>query len=396
MDNLYISAKFAKAAWMHKKRVLIAGVARKQGRGVPLCVVQEEVKKISEQHKCRGRTKAAVLMGDKDMPQLLAVSVYDTKPVHFLSTIEESIEWVPKTRQVWNESKQRKTGLQFLRLNINDSYNQDMNAVDIADQLRGNYRFDHWMRNYKWWWSIFNWGYGVLLVNAYTTYKSVMDLNGVPINQRLTHYQFRLAVARVMIDVDGDKRIKDWKSRHQQESIRLSGNKRHRQQETPLSPAPPAGTRPAKAARTGPSPIVLLDSPKPKSPQLSDASLAPTGKLKCRLNFYDFRHLPVTKESAGKPFAKCSLHRWACGRDGEVRGGISICEDCNVSLCVDCYKVFHTQEDLTSVKEELKEGLEAKVTAAAAAKALKRSPLKGIKTPPANSRKGKGRSKTMH
>ena len=37
----------------------------------------------------------------------------------------------------------------FLRLNLNDNYNYGMGGADIADQLRGAYRFDKWMRNYK-------------------------------------------------------------------------------------------------------------------------------------------------------------------------------------------------------------------------------------------------------
>jgi hypothetical protein len=34
----------------------------------------------------RGKTKAAVLEGDPDFKDLEAFNVYDTKPVHFLST----------------------------------------------------------------------------------------------------------------------------------------------------------------------------------------------------------------------------------------------------------------------------------------------------------------------
>ena len=40
LDNLYISAKFAKAAFNHTKKVIIAGVARKGMRGIPACAQQ--------------------------------------------------------------------------------------------------------------------------------------------------------------------------------------------------------------------------------------------------------------------------------------------------------------------------------------------------------------------
>ena len=45
----------------------------------------------------------------------------------------------------------------------------NMNSTDIADQLRGVYRPDHWMRHRKWRWAYFIWAIGVAGVNAYTT-----------------------------------------------------------------------------------------------------------------------------------------------------------------------------------------------------------------------------------
>ena len=85
LDNLYMSAKFAKAAFNHTKKVLIAGVARKRMWGIPACVLQDEVKSPKDLLAVRGTVKAAVLMGDPDCLNLVATSVYDTKPVHFLS-----------------------------------------------------------------------------------------------------------------------------------------------------------------------------------------------------------------------------------------------------------------------------------------------------------------------
>lgn len=84
--------------------------------------------------------------------------------------------------------------MKFLRLNVNDDYNNDMGHTDVADQLRNSYKFDHWFRNFKWWWSIFLWGLGVLLVNAYITYKKVQIEAG---RERfmLSQFEFRQSVA---------------------------------------------------------------------------------------------------------------------------------------------------------------------------------------------------------
>ena len=55
----------------------------------------------------------------------------------------------------------------FLHLNFNDSYNHNMNLVDLSDKLRNLYRVEHWMRKYKWWWYLFFWFHGLVLVNVY-------------------------------------------------------------------------------------------------------------------------------------------------------------------------------------------------------------------------------------
>ena len=47
-DNLYLSAKFCRAAFTHPNEVCIAGPTRKSGHGLPLCVLQEEVQGTAE------------------------------------------------------------------------------------------------------------------------------------------------------------------------------------------------------------------------------------------------------------------------------------------------------------------------------------------------------------
>ena len=68
---------------------------------------------------------------------------------------------------MYDRSIGRITTMKFLRINVNDDYNYGMDGADIVEHIRGSYRFDHWLRNYKWWHVIFWWGFQVLMVNAY-------------------------------------------------------------------------------------------------------------------------------------------------------------------------------------------------------------------------------------
>ena len=60
-----------------------------------------------------------------------------------------------------------------------DTYNNTMGHVDLADQLQGTYRPDVWVRNRKWWWSIWFWALGVMLTNAYILYIKINEEEGI-------------------------------------------------------------------------------------------------------------------------------------------------------------------------------------------------------------------------
>ena len=107
LDNLYMSAKFAKLAL--QRNVYVHGVTRKGRQGIPSCVLQEEVKNMTAQLGVRGTVKAAILRGDPECDSLVAVSVYDTKPVHFLTTANNSIQWIEKTREVYSKEHGKKS-----------------------------------------------------------------------------------------------------------------------------------------------------------------------------------------------------------------------------------------------------------------------------------------------
>ena len=114
-DNLYNSASFCRASYNHNKNVLCHGVTRTGGQGIPACVKQDKMKNRTKQLQVRGTVKAAKLEGDPGCPCLLATSVYDSKPVYYLSMISEQVvKWVVKEKEVYNKATRRMEPLQFL------------------------------------------------------------------------------------------------------------------------------------------------------------------------------------------------------------------------------------------------------------------------------------------
>jgi len=86
-------------------------------------------------------------------------------------------------------------------------YNNGMNNVDIADQLQGTYHLDCWMRKRKWWWSIWMWGFQVLLFNAYVLYQTVQSLIWKTDKKLiLSHYRFREEIIKAWLDGDDEEK----------------------------------------------------------------------------------------------------------------------------------------------------------------------------------------------
>jgi hypothetical protein len=177
--------------------VLIHGVLRKSGRGCPPCIGQEE-KQRRAADQARGTVKAAVLKGDSRSSDLIVASCYDQKPYYMISHSCESVTWTPITKKVWSSTQKTMVDFSFLRLNLSDDYNFEMNNNDIADQLRLVYRIMRFQRNNKWWWALFLWGYEVSLVNSYVSYKHYCELKGVPV--KWTHHNWNEAIGYVHVN----------------------------------------------------------------------------------------------------------------------------------------------------------------------------------------------------
>jgi len=351
-DNLFMSAKFALTSYQHPRKVMIEGVTRKTDRGVPREVVQHEAATRTLATKVRGAVKVAKLSGVDaldDCP-LVAVSVYDTKPVHFLMMCTEKVEWVTKRRLVWDSSSGMMTEAEFLRLTVNDNYNNYMSMVDQADQLRGYYRPDRFLRQNKWWWSFYFWGHGTLFVNCYCAYRAFMFSRG---RKFLPQYEFRRHTILAKLDP-----LKYLPPQVKASSITTKFLKQQRNRKRKIS---------ARSNRDSSSPGTRSKSKKPsRSVYVNDNSLAPNGALNIRL-CREVPHMldPVGKHDVGGK--SCQLCRWATGV--KLMSQLVRCEDCGVILCTSCWRPFHTVEDMDEVKSEIEAAaLERKKAAKGAAK----------------------------
>ena len=100
MEYLYTSARFCKDAYNHPNKVMCHGVAGRSGRGIPSFILQDEVTNLKDQLKVLGTVKATDLKGDANCFNLCSVYVYDTKPVHFMTMSNDSIEWIKNNCKV--------------------------------------------------------------------------------------------------------------------------------------------------------------------------------------------------------------------------------------------------------------------------------------------------------
>ena len=345
VDNLYTSAKFCRVSYV-KAKVLLNGVTRTGSRGLPKSVLQDAKVRRLEILAARGTVKAAVLIGDAECPNLVAASVYDTKPVHFLSTVCENIKWIQKERLVFNAETGKTEMIKFLRLEMNDFYNNSMGHVDLSDQLRNQYRFDHWLRMQKWWWALFWWWIGVMMVNAYVYYVSLNLLAGKAKKNLLSHHDFRRAIALSWIAPDKySPEVLALLTRKDPPAMSSSTKKRRNNPTNRVSTTRRNKTKKARSAQPAEE-IETEEDHCARRAVLDDRSLAVGGSMSLRL------HAAVTHWPAPtKPRTRCQMHRWL---GIEAKNEVMHCKTCNVALCIFCYERFHTYPQLTKIKEDLK------------------------------------------
>ena len=177
MDNLLNSVKLAREAYSLWDRFLIHGVIRKSMWGVPSCVLQGELTGKRENADW-GTVKAAVLEGDSKSCQLIITSCYDQKPFYMISHSTPSVTWVALSKIIYNHKEKETVNFNFLRFNILNEYNFEMNDNDVADQYRLVYRIQRFHHNQKWWWALWLWGMEVSLVNPFMMMRWYCKLKG--------------------------------------------------------------------------------------------------------------------------------------------------------------------------------------------------------------------------
>ena len=221
-----------------------------------------------------------------------------------------------------------------------------MGHVDLADQLRGTYRPDIWVRNRKWWWAIWFWALGVLLTNAYIVYLKVNEKEGIPKSQLLSQHDFREMIAISWINPKYYEMYLKHKRFGGAKKIIVSpvdcnGNAYNRGEYSEDTATV------SSLSFSGDSSFSSSNKPSPSTP-VTDNTLEPlTGKLACRL-VHDRDHFPLLKRGNE---VKCQLHRW--GNGSFVQKDVIRCPTCNVHLCTECYRLFHLERYLVDKRETL-------------------------------------------
>ena len=160
------------------------------------------------------------------------------------------------------------------------------------------------------------WGVQLLLVNAYVLYRTAhLYMWKKKKKSIMSHYEFRRQIALTWL---------------------LSGSDPSCQ-----------GTKRARTVSANDSECASSYS---KSKKVSDASLDPNNGSHC-IRLDDDQHFPVIPTSK-RPC--CSLCRWVeQEKDIKNRSGIVVCDKCQVSLCIDCFKPFHTVSSVSKLRSEV-------------------------------------------
>ena len=82
-----------RVGWMHPKRFMFHGSVRDKGRGVPRCLYQKKETTKLAVAQAKWTLKVSTLKGYAAIPGNVALSLYDSKPLYFMSNACEEVKW---------------------------------------------------------------------------------------------------------------------------------------------------------------------------------------------------------------------------------------------------------------------------------------------------------------
>lgn len=319
-DNLYLSHTFcvvAKEEGRPWPATYINGTVRKGGRGVP-----DGVKMVEEDEQ-KGSLRTLTAMSD-DGVAVIACS--DQKPVYFMgTTLQKLSKREVKGYDVWDHAALTNRHVGKEMLNVQESYNHGMNAVDAADQLSNNYRTDHrWSRARKPWWSQFHWLLRRAMVSAYTTHKLLCRRQSI---KPMSHMVFHRTVMNSCFAMAG----------------RLA-EKRKKPSKAPESPEKRTrGDHSASLQRHADE----EEKTSARAPRLTSAALA--GLPRYDGLFHPVEDVPQGRGDKKRTCACCRLRarletpaKTASGSTPQKRAHLR-CVTCGVYFCGgSCFTAFHT------------------------------------------------------
>ena len=131
---------------------------------------------------------------------VVALSYYDSKPVPMLTTGHHVLEEVtytrPRVRMNPAAGRPHTVEVDLKKLNVIRDYNENMDGVDLADQLRGYYSCH--LKCMKWWHAILYWILDTAACNAYLVHKEASE-------HPLSHLQFTTRLANDLLTEAGEK-----------------------------------------------------------------------------------------------------------------------------------------------------------------------------------------------
>ena len=156
----------------------------------------------------------------------------------------------------------------------------------------------------------------------------------------MSHYKFREAIGLALIDP-----TKYWPDRMANKKRKTSpitetetNQRPQRKRVVPSSleaPQQPSGCSSASSTM------------KKRATPVTDITLCPrTGVLRDRLRVQRGAHMPLPSDSKE---AQCAMHRWATKE--KKRSQILKCATCQIHLCSECYKLFHTVEEVAQLRQ---------------------------------------------